>query len=39
MSKELQERSERVMKELRDALIPISEAIKKMKHNNHPKKY
>ncbi len=30
---------ESLIKELKDALVPISEAIKKKKHNKYPKRY
>ena len=34
MSRELQERSDRIIKELKEALIPITDAIRKMKRKN-----
>ncbi len=36
MSKELQEKADRMMKDLRDALQPIAAEIKKLKNDNLP---
>lgn len=33
MSKDLQEKSDKMIKELKDYLVPISEEIKKLKYN------
>ena len=34
MSKDLQEKSDKIIKELKDYLLPISEEIKKLKHSD-----
>ncbi len=39
MSKELQERSDRIIKELKESLIPITEAIRKKKQDKYLKRY
>jgi hypothetical protein len=36
MSLELQERADRITKELKEALIPLRNEIQKMKENNYP---
>ena len=36
MSRELQDRSDKIIKELKEALVPISETIRKMKNKNTP---
>lgn len=36
MSRELQERSDKIIRELKEALIPVTEAIRKMKGRNNP---
>ncbi len=35
MSRELQDRSDKVIKELKEALVPVTEAIRKMKSKNN----
>lgn len=39
MSKELQEKADRMMKDLRDALQPISAEIRKLKYSNLSDEY
>lgn len=36
MSMELQQRAERITKELKEALIPLRDEIRKLKENNYP---
>lgn len=39
MSRELQERSDKIIKELKEALVPITDAIRKMKNKNNSDRY
>ena len=39
MSRELQERADKITKELKEALIPLRKEIRKMRHINNPEDY
>ncbi len=39
MSREIQERSDKVIKELKESLLPLTKEIKKIKTRDNPKKY